>query len=722
MPARKKIKEESLSNRLVDDHILNELQDTYLSTLVLSVYDVLTIWGKGMNNMNQNHTLDTNLVQQLEAALKVGARWMANEHALKASISTEKFYYILRKHIISQCRIAGADDLQNNGDDLKDGNIEDQVQALQEKSWTKDEIISIPDLPNDLDDVPIIWNGQHRMHALWGLLDRQSSLAGGTAGGGNSGEPEEESGDGIPMPKHQDALWLIDLYAEERLTDTLMAALAANHDTIHWVNSEGYNAYQIIYQFLLLPTDTQMKLHKSSEFNSWLFNIWLPEFDHFFTFGKTVFSQHINTISYDDWQLLLEAEQKCSVFNLHLLFFPQVEDYWEDDGTPCKTPWALPPQFQKHVSLPKLNIETEDLDPSCTTCRPGLLEHLEPADYVQVWCNLSENDSLSCPHWRDICKMEQRVSAKVKFVLQHILSWTSLKWKYPAQASKEYCTFDWVNEVEHVLFTANNVDPQTRPFSDADNRHSLAKEFILGVWEEVKAENMWQEKGIDGQAGPCLISGMAVFNDTEKLEDSLAPYSLWGLIISTSNFKENLVLQKVPSLNTADIRASLIEEGEIFGTLWHYCQLKRVMIDTCKHGWGKNQKNGKDVVICSAEEYDTAIEVLEGCALVLAQYGFKLEPDNHHEDLAQYTLNHLEEQHEPAPPLPGFLQQRPPEYVSYDDMVHSQWTEMRRLVVKNMLYKPVSKKQKRNTQYQLPSSLCHKGSTKLTEKEKRLHH
>lgn len=100
---------------------------------------------------------------------------------------------------------------------------------------------------------------------------------------------------------------------------------------------------------------------------------------------------------------------------------------------------------------------------------------------------------------RDICKMEQRVSAKVKFVLQHILSWTSLKWKYPAQASKEYRTFDWVNEVEHVLFTANNVDPQTRPFSDADNRHSLAKEFILGVWEEVKAENMWQEKGIDGQ-------------------------------------------------------------------------------------------------------------------------------------------------------------------------------------------------------------------------------
>lgn len=68
-------------------------------------------------------------------------------------------------------------------------------------------------------------------------------------------------------------MWLVDLYAEERLTDTLMAALAANHDTIHRVNSEGYNAYQIIYQFLLLPTDTQTKLHKSSEFNSWLFNV-----------------------------------------------------------------------------------------------------------------------------------------------------------------------------------------------------------------------------------------------------------------------------------------------------------------------------------------------------------------------------------------------------------------------------------------------------------------
>lgn len=137
MPARKKIKEESPSNRLVDDHISNELQDTYLGTLALSVYDVSTIWGKGMNTMNRNRTLDTNLVRQLEAALKVGARRMANEHALKASISTEKFYYILRKHIISQCRIAGADDPQNNDDDPKDGNIEDQVQALQERSRTK---------------------------------------------------------------------------------------------------------------------------------------------------------------------------------------------------------------------------------------------------------------------------------------------------------------------------------------------------------------------------------------------------------------------------------------------------------------------------------------------------------------------------------------------------------------------------------------------------------
>lgn len=97
--------------------------------------------------------------------------------------------------------------------------------------------------------------------------------------------------------------------------------------------------------------------------------------------------------------------------------------------------------------------------------------------------------------------------------------------------------------------------------------------------------------------------------------------------------------------------------------------------------------------------------MLEGCALVLAQYGFKLEPDNHHEDLAQYTLNHLEEQHEPAPPLPGFLQQRPPEYVSYDDMVHSQWTEMRRLAAKNMLYKPVSKKRKRG-KFQLRLDYC----------------
>lgn len=39
-----------------------------------------------------------------------------------------------------------------------------------------------------------------------------------------------------------------------------------------------------------------------------------------------------------------------------------------------------------------------------------------------------------------------------------------------------------------------------------------------------------------------------------------------------SNFKRNLVLQKVSSLWVPS------EEGEIFGTLWHYCQLKWVSI------------------------------------------------------------------------------------------------------------------------------------------------
>jgi len=71
---------------------------------------------------------------------------------------------------------------------------------------------------------------------------------------------------------------------------------------------------------------------------------------------------------------------------------------------------------------------------------------------------------------------------------------------------------------------------------------------------------------------------------------------------------------------------------------------------------------------------------------------------------SQYTLNHLKENHGLTPPLSGFLEKHPPKNVLYDDMAHSQWTEMQHPIVKNMPYKPASKK-KKCSEYQVIQQL-----------------
>lgn len=45
-----------------------------------------------------------------------------------------------------------------------------------------------------------------------------------------------------------------------------------------------------------------------------------------------------------------------------------------------------------------------------------------------------------------------------------------------------------------MLFIYIDVDPQSHPFSQSYRKCTLTKDFILGLWEEVKTKNMWQDK------------------------------------------------------------------------------------------------------------------------------------------------------------------------------------------------------------------------------------
>jgi hypothetical protein len=71
------------------------------------------------------------------------------------------------------------------------------------------------------------------------------------------------------------------------------------------------------------------------------------------------------------------------------------------------------------------------------------------------------------------------------------------------------------------------------------------------------------------------------------------PYCPWGGTTVTANFAYNRVLQKVKSLNTSMHHSSLELEANISGALWHYRELKRLMLNTLEWGWKANQVKKK---------------------------------------------------------------------------------------------------------------------------------
>ena len=94
-------------------------------------------------------------------------------------------------------------------------------------------------------------------------------------------------------------------------------------------------------------------------------------------------------------------------------------------------------------------------------------------------------------------------------------------------------------------------------------------------------------------AGYILSNQMEVFNNTEVLKEASVPSLPWGQVITKANMQKNQLLLKTCFMLTKVVQEDLSDEGNLFGALWQYCQVKISMKSMLNWGTeGHNQPEG----------------------------------------------------------------------------------------------------------------------------------
>lgn len=75
------------------------------------------------------------------------------------------------------------------------------------------------------------------------------------------------------------------------------------------------------------------------------------------------------------------------------------------------------------------------------------------------------------------------------------------------------------------------------------------------------------------------------------------PYSPWGPVIGRT-LKQNQAVRRTPSMLNKDEEENLIQQGEIFGALWHYRSLKSKMVETINWGLKGGKKRPENLIEC----------------------------------------------------------------------------------------------------------------------------
>ncbi|KUL87747.1 hypothetical protein ZTR_03183 [Talaromyces verruculosus] len=115
---------------------------------------------------------------------------------------------------------------------------------------------------------------------------------------------------------------------------------------------------------------------------------------------------------------------------------------------------------------------------------------------------------------------------------------------------------------------------------------------------------------------------------------SHGPYLSYSLIVD-----ENRVLQKIPALLNSQTKSVFQKSFEVAGALALYMELKRIMLNTFRHGMEYNagQTSGpvQTTIINTKEEYGIARETIHQFDLALLAFGHTPDLDNFNEDLSQ---------------------------------------------------------------------------------------
>ena len=94
-------------------------------------------------------------------------------------------------------------------------------------------------------------------------------------------------------------------------------------------------------------------------------------------------------------------------------------------------------------------------------------------------------------------------------------------------------------------------------------------------------------------AGYILSNQMEVFNNTEVLKEASVPSLPWGQMITKANMQKNQLLLKTHFMLTKVVQEDLSDEGNLFGALWQYHQVKMSMKSMLNWGTeGHNQPEG----------------------------------------------------------------------------------------------------------------------------------
>ncbi|KAL2801569.1 hypothetical protein BJX63DRAFT_438697 [Aspergillus granulosus] len=712
-PKKHKAKTQTFAvEQATPDATATKLEACFLGTIIFDVRQLELKWPEAQKNRNISHLQ----VKNLQQTFMWGIRRTYAPDRLSGTIPEAEFDKIL-EHTAQRRK--------DKGEDVS-------VESLRDDA-NRRVIEEYPVIYKGADIHPVLRNGQHRVKALLSVNQEQDANA--------AKKKKNKNGEIIQPTGWRDYMWAINLYSAEKCKGDLLAALSTNAQSVALANSEGYSAYQILSEFEVADNNRKLEIAKNfgpwaqqtyglrpsssaralqvTKHRQWRRNIkrytstrygesvfhwstvslmiacrldtfWFQEFNCYFEWVDEVLGNKQNVILKEDYTLLFEVPTEKREYYLRLLFFPQRNDYWQNNKqiSNLKVKWRPDSQFKVTTKFPALSKAVHVGGHEFRNRRPHFLADLDDEEYIGVFERLRalKGPKAIAPSWKTWTELHKTVMNKVKDLLKHVCIWVKPEWVFPERAAEQLQKFDFVDEIHKVFWDSK---PEER---------TTSIKLIKAIIELVKEDSLWQDKEITEQIQDypqpvespsnkqyvqrfddpvwhellelilkfkpgCLKGCMEPLNE---LSEARGVSRTWGHITAEANLRRNMLLAKTPRIILGKTKDIIMSEAEIFGAAIHYRLLKKMMLDTIKWGWKvpiRRQPKRPECLITSPDEYSAALTILSQLAGRLTAHGWNVEIDNSHEDLDAFSMARNRTPYNRTP-KPGFLELYPPMYAS----------------------------------------------------------